>query len=122
MKSLQEIFQTGPNLTSCLVCILMIILIKVIIEPEKIKPVAFLLSFFILVSSFLLILHNLYKYFFCNIRAEEFEYWDTGNSGLLIGVSIFSFESISCIINGIIDGYKLGERRKILEICSSIPE
>jgi len=33
-------------------------------------------------------------------HAHDLNFWKTGPSGALIGVSLFSFESISLIING----------------------
>lgn len=71
-----------------------------IVEPEKIKPVAYVLSFFVFGSASTLMLSNYLKAGFgTRDKPLELNYWDVKESGLLIGVSLFSFESISLIIN-----------------------
>lgn len=44
-------------------------------------------------------LSNYGSYIF-GTRSKDLTYWNFGSSGALIGVSLFSFESISLIING----------------------
>lgn len=100
VKSIEEITGMGSWACSGLVWIVLLFLLKLIIEPEKIKPLAFLLSFFILTSACLLLFHNFWSFFSGKVRLSEKKYWDTQPSGLLIGVTLFSFESISSIING----------------------
>ena len=83
--------------------------IKLIVEPEKIKPVAFTLVVVIFgigilkfTAATVLLMSN-YAYFFINhdrMISNTYNYFNIGESGILIGISMFSFESINTVVNG----------------------
>lgn len=83
--------------------IVLMILLKLIVEPEKIKPLAFALTAIIFAIGVILMLAN-YTMFFFNFGKLNvtYNYWNLNESGLLIGIALFSFESINTVINGIV--------------------
>jgi len=103
VKSLVELFQITSSLASSLIYLILLFILFVVVEPEKIKPIAYILAAFILGSACTLMIYNFSVFAF---RAGsvghhvEYNLWNTERAGLLIGVSLFSFESISSIING----------------------
>ena len=108
--ALKELLNWNTRGCSFLIfCALVIILWKVV-EPERIKPIAVVLSLVIFgsgkiqvsevtQSACLLAFTNLANYVFSK-RASDIVYWDISHSGGLIGLSLYCFESISSIING----------------------
>lgn len=99
VKSIQELSGLGPRLSSTITLGVMVLLLRLIIEPEKIKPVAYILSVFVFGACVALSLANYYNFFLQKNLPKEWTYFDTKESGLLVGVSLFSIESISTIIN-----------------------
>lgn len=93
-------------MASLIVFLILLILLYVIVEPEKIKPIAFILSFMIVGSACALMGYNYWQIGHRSIlpqEKQEIPNFTVGNfkhMGLLIGISLFSFESINLIVNG----------------------
>ena len=94
-----EVFECEAKLCSSIIFLVCLVLLYVIVEPEKIKPLAYILSLVIIGSASTLMFNNYFHYLF-GARAQHLTYTQFRDSGLLIGVSLFSFESINVVING----------------------
>lgn len=96
---------TGLSYLVSNIIIFFVILLEmlIIVEPEKIKPVAFLLSLIIGSIALTLVFSNIVLFFQPDRKLEslplEYNYVEWEEAGLLIGVALFSFESINNIIS-----------------------
>ena len=85
---------------STIIYLCMIVLIYIILEPEKIKPIAFFLSAIAISAAFLTLFTNYFNIFFTKSKFKPVnQNFNFTPSGLLIGVALFSFESISTLVN-----------------------
>lgn len=100
IKSVIELTGFSVLVSSTFICLFMMLLLKLIVEPEKIKPVAYVLTVFIVGSASTIMVFN-YSDYLTNYGAkpDNYELVNLKHSGLLIGVALFSFESISVLIN-----------------------
>lgn len=69
-----------------------------IIEPEKIKYLAFAIAILIFGSSVTLLGKNAWEILHGRV-ADNYNYSNTADVGIVVGVALFAFESISLIIN-----------------------
>jgi hypothetical protein len=97
--ALNELLGYSVRFCSLLIYCAVCVILWLVVEPEKIKPLAYILSAFIFGSATTLMFSN-YTSYALGTRASDLVTWNTASSGALIGVSLFSFESISLIING----------------------
>lgn len=98
IKAFSEMFNLHDRVCSLIIYGITLILMILIIEPEKIKYVAMAVAAFIMASSLTLMGRNTYDIASGNY-STNLNYFVIKETGLVVGVSIFAFESISMIIN-----------------------
>lgn len=98
LKANAEFFAISDRLSSLFIFALTLGLMILIIEPEKIKYIAVAISLVNLVASLVLLGKNMITIAQGHI-ADQFVIAEPNEIGLVVGVSIFAFESIGLIVN-----------------------
>lgn len=98
IKAVAELTGQSTFISSVGIYLFSTVLLLLIIEPEKIKFVATIIASFILFSSLVLFCHNYYEIARGRL-ADSYTYSEPKNMGIVVGVALFAFESISLIIN-----------------------
>lgn len=100
IKAIKElgIFEVSEAFCSTCIFIILAVLLALIIEPEKIKYLAFGILGMIFASSFILLFNNLWD---STVSASDlqYNYVQMEGTGIMVGVTLFSFESIVTIVN-----------------------
>ena len=99
IKALIEITGFDFQLVTLGIYAFMFVLLLIIIEPEKLRNLAFFLAVCIFGSAIALSSSNLYNFFSKDTSKIEYNYFEFNSSGLLVGVALYAVESISMIIS-----------------------
>lgn len=100
-KALGELTGLPPSNILVIIYATIFVMLLVIREPERIKPVAFFFTAVILGIAVVLMLANYLTFAFMAERRREmtFNYFELDGAGALVGISLYSFESINTLAN-----------------------
>lgn len=98
IKAMSDILNYSNFQISGMIYLVSCVLLYLTVEPEKIKYTASVIAAFIFFASIMLLSNNIYDLTVGGI-SPDLEIANVKPAGLLVGVALFAFESISLIVN-----------------------
>ena len=95
---MENLVNLDPLISNLLNFIFFSLIITVIVEPEKIKPLTIFATIILLVIVASMLGDNVVR-LVENKKKREFTFWNFSNVGLFLGVANYAFESIGSLIN-----------------------